>query len=489
MSSLRLTVTFAATCAFLSLASAAQATPFDLPAPPPTSDSANLTNCPYSGWSGDGCATAQGGWYIAPAYGTTSFQALAAQSGQSWVGGSHPWTWNAPGVDYGVGPVSGTVLSDPATARLPTGCVYRPTGSVAHGPELYCGKGAVSPTLNALDFSLHGCVVFLADGNVTGLVTISNSNFRNGPNCSVPFGFLIKVAGNAGLTLQNDLIDEAWPTFQTPLVSTVVVNTISAPLTVRETAILNASQRPMGGTSWGPLDVENSVFIGFTLSSTANTGQHGEIFEQGSPIPGATYPSIVYRNNIVVIPAASALVISAPFYPNGLSGKLNIITTFVADHNVVATNWAGGAGATQATGLSGTVTGQIMTVNPGYAGAISVGTTVVRLPGGRAATILSRLNATQYLLSGTVLAGTFTGASTVRATTSAALAEFSYAAAYQNVVITSNFVDPTGAFSCVRQISSPILNLTMSGNQSLVTGAAISGMGYKASGATCGPLF
>ncbi len=77
----------------------------------------------------------------------------------------------------------------------------------------------------------------------------------------------------------------------------------------------------------------------------------------------------------------------------------------------------------------------------------------------------------------------------MRATTSAALAEFSYAAAYQNVVITNNFVDPTGAFSCVRQISSPILNLTMSGNQSLVTGAAISGMGYKASGATCGPLF
>jgi hypothetical protein len=392
-------------------------------------------------------------------------------------------------VDYGVGPAAGAVLADPATAPLPPGCIYRPTGSVAHGPELYCGKGAVSPTLDRLDFSLHGCVVFLADGNVTGLVTLSNSNFRNGPNCSVAQGFLIKVEGNAGLTLQNDLIDEAWPTFSTPMVSTVVVNTVSGPLTVRETAIVNASQRPMGGTSWGPLDVENSVFVGFTLSSTGNTGQHGEIYEQGSPVYQATYPSIVYKNNVVVIPAATAMVISAPFFPNGLNGKLDVISNFVADHNVVATNWAGGAGATQATGISGSVAGQVMTVLPGYKGAISVGTTVMRLPGNSMATIRSQLNATQFSLSGTPVPGAFSGANTSRVTTAAALAEMSYAALYANVTITNNFVDPTGAFSCVQRINSPIGVLTMSGNQSLVTGTPIAGMGYKAAGATCGPLF
>ena len=139
-------------------------------------------SCPYQGWSGDGCATENGSFLVAPHFGVASFFAAAAQSGESWASGNHPWNWNSPGIDYGVGPAAGTQMADPATARLPTGCVYQPTGSLRQGPQVYCDLGAVNPTFNSYDFGLHGCVVLMATHRVLGTLTISNSNFHNGPN-------------------------------------------------------------------------------------------------------------------------------------------------------------------------------------------------------------------------------------------------------------------------------------------------------------------
>ncbi len=382
------------------------------------------------------------------------------------------------------------VLLDPATAPLPTGCVYKPTGSPAKGGLVYCGKGAVSPTLDGYDFSLHGCIVFQSDANATGRVTLSNSKFVNGPGCSFKFGYLIKIVnGNSDLLLINDLIDEAYPQYTTPLVASVVTNTATASLTVLNSAILNASSRPLSGTSSGPLDIENSVFAGFVLSSTANTGQHGELFLHGCPVVQAVYASIVYRNNVILVPADCNGTVTAPFYPNGLSEKENEIHSFVADHNVVVTNYAGGVNSAVASNISGSVANNIMTVDAGYTGAITVQSTVVRLPKGAAATVMSRISDLQYQLSGSVPDGTFTGANTMRVTTSAALAEMAYAVLYHYVTITNNFVDPTGSFSCVQNLGSPVGNLDMSGNESLVTGTPITGVGYGAGGAHCPPLF
>ncbi len=76
-----------------------------------------------------------------------------------------------------------------------------------------------------------------------------------------------------------------------------------------------------------------------------------------------------------------------------------------------------------------------------------------------------------------------------RVTTSAALAEMAYAGLYHYVTITNNFVDPTGSFSCVQNLGSPMGKLDMSGNESLVTGTPITGVGYGAGGAHCPPLF
>ncbi len=444
----------------------------------------------YTGWSGDGCVTANGTIYAAAYYGAASFYALAAQSGQQWSAGAHPWTWNSPGIDYGVGPTAGVKLADPAFAQYPDGCFFNPYGSPLGGAEVHCGVGAVNPVLNGLDFSLRGCTVFQADANVVGTVTISNSKFVNGPNCSMLNGYMIKViSGSVGLVLKNDLIDEAYPKYKNMMAGSVVVNTIDTPLTILNSAILNTSSRPISGTSYGALDIENSVFVGMTLVSTANSGQHGELYLMGSPVQDAVYPSITYRNNVVVIPASTAMAITTPFYANGLTGKNNVVTNFVVDHNVVVTNYAGGVAATQALGISGTVSGTTMTVNSINSGSISLLSSIVSLPAGGAATILSQLGSNQYALSGKTAAGTFSGANTFRITTAAALAEMAVAASYGTVTITNNYVDPTGALSCVQNFGGAIGAMTMAGNQSLVTGGVVGGIGYKAAGATCPPLY
>ncbi len=452
---------------------------------------AAATTCAYTGWAGDGCATATGAFLVAPYYKSADFATLAMQSGQKWAHGRHPWKWNAPGIDYGIGPPAGLALADPATARLPAGCMFRPNGGPAHGPELHCGRGAVNPVLSGIDFSLHGCTVFQADANVVGGVTLRNSRFVNGPNCNVRFGYLIKMMGGAvGLTLENDLIDEVYPRYDQPFVGTVVVNTTGqAPLTVRYTAILNAGQRPINGTVGGPISMEHNVFMGFVLGSYANTGEHGEILELGNPDDGAVYPSVVYRNNVVVIPASTAMTVTAPFYPNGLNGKHHVINRFVADHNVIVTNLAGGVSASTASEVEGTVEGAVMTVKPGHRGGLSPGVTIVGLGAHGRATIVKQLDREHFLLSGAPAQGAFAGGKTVRATTGVAIAQMSYAAGYRSVAITNNYVDPTGAFSCIQNVGTVIDKLDISGNVSLVTGGPIEGMGYKAAGATCPPLF
>lgn len=449
--------------------------------------------CAYTGWAGDGCAGADGSFLIAAHYGAASFAAFATQSGQRWSGGAHPWNWNSPGIDYPVGPPAGLVLADPATAVLPEGCVYQPTGSAAHGPVVYCSTGAVNPTLSGLNFGLHGCVQFMATHNVEGTLTIQNSYFRNGPNCSVTFGSLIRViSGNMNVVLNNDLIDEAYPEYTTPLISTVAINTVSSSFTVTNTAVINASQRPLSGSSTGPVLIQNSVFVGMNLASTTNTGEHGEIFELDSNLINPLYSQIQYINNVVVIPAATNSAVTTPFYSAGTQPTFIHIDQFTVSHNVSVINTIDGVPRTAALNIRGVVSGNLMTVYPGYEGEITPRAAIVGLPAGvnpTAATILTQLGPRQYQLSGAVNSGRFAGARTMVITTSAALVELGHAGSYGTVTIEDNFVDPTGALSCIQHRDGPISAAQIDGNVSLVTGTAVSGFGYGQDGARCGPLF
>ena len=177
------------------------------------------------------------------------------------------------------------------------------------------------------------------------------------------------------------------------------------------------------------------------------------------------------------------------FYTTGTNTDLEFVDKLDVDHNIVVVNYAGGAAAAIATGISGSVSGNLLQVNAVTAGSISVKATIVGLPGGKHATILSQLGGNRYGLSGVVVSGSFTGAVTLRATTSAALLEMAHAAGYGTVTVADNYVDPTGALSCIQHLDGPISGWSASGNTSLVTGTPITGIGYKVNGATCGPLY
>jgi hypothetical protein len=66
-----------------------------------------------------------------------TFPWLAAQSGQRHK--IRP-PLNVAGVDYTVGTASGTIVKNPATDKLPSGCSYNPTGISApfHDPLVKC---------------------------------------------------------------------------------------------------------------------------------------------------------------------------------------------------------------------------------------------------------------------------------------------------------------------------------------------------------------
>jgi hypothetical protein len=200
------------------------------------------------------------------------------------------------------------------------------------------------------------------------------------------------------------------------------------------------------------------------------------------------YPAVVYRNNVVVIPSTTAMAVTATFYPNGLTGKHHVVERFVADHNVIVTNLAGGVTTKTANDIAGVVDGSVLSLRPGSRVVLSPGVTILGLAQHGRATIVKQIDDNHYLLSGAPAQGEFAGGRTVKVTTSAAIAEMTMAT-YRSVTISKNYVDPTGAFSCVQSLGAAIEHLDMSGNVSLVTGGAIEGVGYKSAGASCPPLF
>jgi hypothetical protein len=104
--------------------------------------------------------------------------------------------WNVAGVDYHVGVPTNTVLSDPTIATLPSGCSFS-------SPTVTCSSG--TPTLTALDFSLHNGTTLSVTG---GSPTISNSKFVVGTNQGAN-GRIISITGTSSPTFINDEIDGA----------------------------------------------------------------------------------------------------------------------------------------------------------------------------------------------------------------------------------------------------------------------------------------
>lgn len=105
------------------------------------------------------------------------------------INGTHGLGCKVAGVDYQVGLPSGTTLSDPRSATLPSGCSY--DGS----KYVHCtGSG----TITGLDFSL-GAPTLLT---TSGTWTVTANNFTFGADCTDP---VINASGT--LTLTKNTVD------------------------------------------------------------------------------------------------------------------------------------------------------------------------------------------------------------------------------------------------------------------------------------------
>ncbi len=332
---------------------------------------------------------------------------------------------DAPGVDYGVGPPLRGGGADPAKAVLPTGCVYLPTGSPAGGPEIHCGATANDPTFDGLDLSLGDCTPIVFAGRADSMLTISNSHIHNGANCAGPGGAVIRIIGaTGGLSLVNDFIDEDYPRATAPIVLVGDGAPAAAPFAMIYSVVLNGAPTPMAGNFAGPMDIEESVFIGSAIASTDSRGERGELCELGCPAHPVIYPSVTYRNNVVVVPATTRLVMSER--PPLTLAPAQTKSRFIKDHNIFVINFARGAYSLLASNLEGTITDNNMRIRPGYTGAIVPGATIRGLPGNPDAVVLAVNLDGDVTLSGLGVNGFFTGASAWRETTLAAMVRLSY---------------------------------------------------------------
>lgn len=433
------------------------------------------TPCAYSGYS-DGCAGAGSG----NIQHSTFFTGYANQSGQTYL--TRP-PWNVAGVDYSIGIPTGTVLLDPATASLPSGCTYSATGSSSGGPIVKC-QSTANPTLNSLDFSGtvggQGCIQLEIKTSVTGTVTIENSNFLNGANCTSN-NYLISIdnQGTASVVLLHDVIDGDAPAFPTVLLAMIYASTTGT-LTIEYSAILRAPCRPIiyGTGAAGALVMEFNYIEGWIYEP--NQG-HGEIVVPGfitGPIP-----TWQFSYNTILQPAAISAGSTTAIY-FALANTSQVITAAQADHNVIVMNYASGnVGGT----ITGTITGATtLTVNTNP-GSIPLGRgQSVSFTGvaGTFGTILDSGSGNTWTLNN---AQTNQGpiTITISGVMSDSTSEVAHSA-FTQVTYDHNYTDATGSLvGAYRTASSPqCTNPTIfTGNVNLKTGNPVTGF----TGGDCPP--
>ncbi len=436
-----------------------------------------VASCPYKGWPGDGCKSATGGFLIASYAGAASFYDYAAQSGQHWAGGGHPWRWNSPGIDYGVGPDKTVELEDPAKATLPAGCAYEAVAPPGKGGIVRCGAPANDPVLAGLDLGLRGCIPVIVEVSVTGALTIVNSHLANGANCNE--GMIRLADGAAGLILRGVLLNGDYTHFAGPEV--VVGGNRQGPFVMVYSVSLDTGPLPISGELIGPHDVENSVSIGSDIVTTDPKGLAGQYCDWGCPADPRPYPLFIFRNNVTVI-STTGRVIALPAQP---LPAMSLGESFQGDHNIMVFNHTGGETLTYARHLEGEIAGNRLTLTSGKIGVIPFGADIVGLPGGDTAVVLATLGANEFAIAGVHPPGRFTGATVTLQSTMAALTRVAYEQSFQSVVVNENYFDLTGAYSCVKDFGATADAKLAMFNYNLVTGAGIKGFGRRGDADLC----
>ncbi|MDB5482505.1 MAG: hypothetical protein JWO83_3558 [Caulobacteraceae bacterium] len=310
--------------------------------------------CAYGGAGfADGCALANpNGAFRIPATQFASKQSGtlpsglawsgALQSGQAWTS-THPWPWDAPGIDYPVGYDTTITLHDPAHAaagtgvgQLPPACRYisNPNFPNTGGMRVYCGPAA-SITIAGFDFSLHGCVALQFASNFTGTAIVTNNKFSNGPNCSINNGSLVNVASAASFTFKNNVVFGNGTIY--PNGMTVVIDNAKTGTAINEYNYYH--HVPNRAFTSNRKSVSNLYNYIEGLNTTVGTGLHGEV-GMAPAQSGAIYMNSF---NVVMFDPSSQQNTSPFFMTNALGFQVAS-----ADHNVIVSNKTMASGASAA---------------------------------------------------------------------------------------------------------------------------------------------
>jgi hypothetical protein len=319
------------------------------------------------------------------------FFSTSPQSGQSYK--TRP-SWNVAGVDRGtsVGYKMNTKFVDPSLAvNLPQGCQYYEVGILTYvGPLVFCNSGQ-NLTIENMDFNLHGCIKLFVTPKVTGVLTIKNNKFVNGPKCDASkSGFVnIGVGSHVNLVLTNNVFDGGFPAYQGlgVALSDMSVGTAlkGCQKVIRYNVFANLPGLPMGAKgSHCDIDIAYNYFSNWVAN--AKLGIHGAIYAM-TPDPFVSVNSLAYRYNTTLIPASTGQIHTTTFSFLGAAAKRTNITNAIVDHNTVIVNSSRlanlgvstGAALTQALHLGSitnlTITNNYVDPTGAYACATNVGDT------------------------------------------------------------------------------------------------------------------
>ena len=226
-----------------------------IPAAAASQSDQKVSACPQAAYVNgdglsDGCAAAGAGG----SYQQASFFTTAPQSGQHYK--VRP-SWNVAGVDYAVGYDTSLHLKDPATAALPTGCAYLPSGrsGISRYPTVDC-SGAAGFVLNGWDFSgasstgtAAGGILLMLEANLGGTCAISNNRFAYGPNHHnnvygpSPLIFATSSTSGCSVDAEHNDFNGGWPTYGDD--QSIILNNFGASAVYQYNAFHDAPARAL----------------------------------------------------------------------------------------------------------------------------------------------------------------------------------------------------------------------------------------------------
>jgi len=231
--------------------------------------------------------------------------------------------------------------------------------------------------------------------------------------------------------------------------------------------------------------------------------EHGEVLLE-QPGPRVTVASVIHAFNTVVIPAAEiANSTTAPFYLSGTPGGYNFFTSSTVDHNVVVTNLAGGLVGQHTTsaalgyigwGMFGTVTITNNYVDP-------TGAIFCSLNDGGSAGVSGSISGNTLTVNSVGIGAIYAGAIFEPVVNVQATAVIQpYGTTDPNTGRPSTGTGGAGtyvlnggpqavSFTAGKTQTSPVAHLIATGNVSLVTGAPALGVGASSNGASCPPNY